>query len=446
MTAPDPLIARVVAAMKAVDRDRGADAEGALEWLTAGEGPAVITQARLQEFLWYYLPTRWMMGTGEHRAVADALAEALELLGLPRYAAICRSATTAAVLDAYEQSISRGKAAFRKAFRASGIEPPDLPDFVWGPVMGPHEAHAHDAVAGLLEMAVAAGDLVPGRRGRQKEREELVRTHLSLARVELGGASFLDMIRAERLEHWLSRHNRGRVWPHLLPELAPLLGRPHPPPADAADDPLPPLRWLLGRLLEGQALTQTDNLNRAFVQEASTHFGWSDATFFGPPHCEDELVPLRLTHDLAQRMKALRRRGKAIYLSPKGRALLADPGAMWCAAAAQLLPRHGFGAAVGEVALALPAVVGPMTGTDICARVQEAVADLGWHDRDTGAPPDERAVRSGLTAPFNLLDALNLLTGRRRARLGAELTPTGRAFSLQALHTRATGPLPPLPR
>ena len=54
------------------------------------------------------------------------------------YAAICRSGTTVEVLRAYETSLAHGKAAFRRAAAASGIMPPDLPDFEWGPVAPEH--------------------------------------------------------------------------------------------------------------------------------------------------------------------------------------------------------------------------------------------------------------------------------------------------------------------
>lgn len=58
----------------------------------------MITQERLQHFLWYGLPMKWLTDTDHHRRVVDALARAFDLLGLPRYAALYRSGTTAAVL------------------------------------------------------------------------------------------------------------------------------------------------------------------------------------------------------------------------------------------------------------------------------------------------------------------------------------------------------------
>lgn len=58
---------------------------------------------------------KWFVDLDEKLRVVAALAEALDLLRLPRYAAICRSGTTREILNAYEVSTARGKAAFRRA-------------------------------------------------------------------------------------------------------------------------------------------------------------------------------------------------------------------------------------------------------------------------------------------------------------------------------------------
>jgi hypothetical protein len=72
------------AELEAVDPDAARDAEAALEWLTWGAGLAVVTQERLQHFLWYGLPMKWMTDTEHHRRIVAALGRAFDLLGLPR--------------------------------------------------------------------------------------------------------------------------------------------------------------------------------------------------------------------------------------------------------------------------------------------------------------------------------------------------------------------------
>ena len=75
--------------------------------MAGGGGAEVITQAGLQQFLWYGLPRRHP--DEPCQPLAEATAVLLALLDLDRYAAIARSTTTGAVLDAWEQgpSLSR---------------------------------------------------------------------------------------------------------------------------------------------------------------------------------------------------------------------------------------------------------------------------------------------------------------------------------------------------
>lgn len=107
---------------------------------------------------------KWLTELDHRLAVAESLAHALDLLGLPRYAQICRSETTSAILRAHERDDAEGLKAFHRADVASGIRPPDLPEFEWGPTMGWEESRALSSTAELLELAVAGGDLVPGAR------------------------------------------------------------------------------------------------------------------------------------------------------------------------------------------------------------------------------------------------------------------------------------------
>jgi len=91
-----------------------------------------VTQHRVQNFCWYELPVKWITGPDGHARVAASLARAFDLLQMPRYAAICRSATTRDILAAYQTGTGKGKAAFRRAVTKSGITPPDLPGLTWG--------------------------------------------------------------------------------------------------------------------------------------------------------------------------------------------------------------------------------------------------------------------------------------------------------------------------
>ncbi|MBA3631077.1 MAG: hypothetical protein H0W55_15650 [Actinobacteria bacterium] len=66
--------------------------------------------------------------------MADALGRLLEMVGLARYAAICRSETTRQCIKAWEER--RGFVAYRAAQKASGVEPPDVGELTWGTYFG----------------------------------------------------------------------------------------------------------------------------------------------------------------------------------------------------------------------------------------------------------------------------------------------------------------------
>jgi len=429
------VVADAITKLEAEDVDAARDASAALEWLTAGEGLEVLTQERLQHFLWYGLPMKWLTDTGHHRRVAEALARAFDLLGLSRYAALCRSETTADVLDAYERSDAEGKKAFRKADLASGIHPPDIDELEWGAVMGMIESDALSSTAELLELAVASGDLVPGARGWKQRQADLVRAHLTTARIELGGRTWLQAITEERIDTWLSTH-RSPTRRRMLEPLAAAVRAPAELPP-AIDDPIPRLRWFLGELADGQQLTQTGNLSRAFVQAAAPLFGWD---FANPPRTEDELYDLHQLRHLAQRLGLARRSGRKLALTPKGRAALGDAELLMRTTARGVLPDHQFAAALGEIVLAL-LIDREVHAGELDAVLSDVVAEVGWRATDTGLPPDEHDISWAWHQTTNLLRALDVLsTGGGWDDRSYALTPAGRTLALEALRHRAIGP------
>ncbi len=437
MADEDPLVGEALAKLEIEDPGAAREAEAAIEWLTGGEGLGMLTQERVQTFLWYGLPMKWLTDTDHHRRVADALGRAFELLGMPRYAELCRSATTAQVLDAYERSDADGKKAFHRADAASGIRPPDIAELEWGSVMGLEEDRALSSTAEFLELAIAGGDLVPGARGWKSRQQDLGRAHLTTARIELGGRTVLDAVRAERLETWLQGRRssaRRRILDPLVADLRTAAELPA-----GVTDPLPPLRWLLGELVDGQPLTQTGNLSRAFVQDAAGRFGWWD--FGTPPRSEDELYDLHQTRHLARRLGLARRSGRKLTLTTSGKAALGDPDRLWRTVASGLLPDHEFAEALGELTLALLVTNGPLPKDELDRLLGEVVHEIGWRSASTGAPPDERDISWGWHQTTNLLRALTLLAvGGGWDDRSYGLTDTGRVVALETLHQRATGP------
>ena len=88
------------------------DARAALRWLTSGGGLETISLLRLQEFLWYVLPTSWPVQASGHVAVARALARLLTLAGMERYGDVCASAETEQIIAAYARGHDDGIAAY----------------------------------------------------------------------------------------------------------------------------------------------------------------------------------------------------------------------------------------------------------------------------------------------------------------------------------------------
>jgi hypothetical protein len=435
--AEDREITAALATLAAQDAGAADDARAALEWIAGEQGLSLVTQERIQTFCWYELPVKWPTGLDHKVRVAGALARALDLLGLPRYAAICWSDTTRGILDAYEASLEKGKAAFRHAAAASGIQPPDLPEFEWGAAMAVQEASAWSATDEFLELAVVGGDLVPGARGWKTRQQELARRYLSTPRAELMGQTLAQLILTERAETWVNLRRSG-TRRQILAAVANRLLHPAQLPADAAAHPLPRLSWLLGELDSGIALTQTGNLSQKFVQQAAARFGWDSAR---PPRTEDDVHDLHKLRQLAQRLRLARRVGRTLMLTAAGRRLAADPERMWRAAAAGLLEGDDFTVFASELFLALLLGTGPVPGEEIKATVGRAAGEEGFRERGTGEPPGEQDVSWAVHDTINLCRALGLLGvgGDWRDR-SYEFTGVGQATALEALHARATGP------
>ena len=392
---------------------------------------------RIQDFCWHDLPVKWLVDLDDKLRVVAALARALDLLQLPHYAAVCRSGTTREILIAYETSIADGKAAFRRAATASGVMPPDLPDFQWGPAMGLDEASAWSSTAGFLEVAVVSGDLIPGRRGWKTRQQELVRAYLDTPQLDLLGQTLAQVILTERAQTWVNVW-RSQTRRRIVAAIANRLLQPAELPPVTAADPLPWLRWLLGQLNDGVALTQTGNLNRAFVQEHAERFGWD---FSRPPRTEDELYDLYQLRHFAQDLGLARRSGRKLTLTARGRRLLADPETLWRAVAAGLLGDNGFFVYAGELFLALVLAADSVPDREVTATVGRAVAEEGFRESRTGEPPDEHDVSRAIHETSNLCRALGLLAigGDWRDR-SYGLTGIGKATALEALRARATGP------
>lgn len=445
----DPNDAEVADALTRLERINPAaaeDAEAALSWLTWNEGLGTLTQHRLQDFLWYELPTKWMNPWEDscRPGIAEALGWLFDLLELPRYAGICRSQATADVLAAYERGLSDGLRAFQDARQRSGVVPPNLPAaagqpaLVWGSVMGLQEATAYESTAAALELAVASGDLRPGTRGWRGRQRQVALTHLTSTCEPLTGETLLDAVIAERIGRWVSGRGESRRW--LIARIANHLLHHVPAPPGAAEA-VEPLRWLLQQIGDGVALTQAYRLNRAFVVQAARSLGWYEEA--SPPRSEGDVPQLHELHALARRLGAVRRTGRRLRLTATGRELAAHPEALWRAVASQLAAGHEFDAAVAELALAALIDMESLALGDVPTLLVDALAGEGWRDRDTGEALRPDAISRALWALIRPAQVFGFLSleGDRWAGQALALTAIGRAAGLVALRDRATAPM-----
>lgn len=431
---PHPTVAAVLAELAAAAAEDSATAENAdaaLSWMLVAGGPEALTQEQVQLFCWYQLPYKWACSLPERFEVLEALARALELLDLPRYAAICRSPVTRGVVEAFEVSYAKGMAASKKADKASGLRPPDLEEFAWGSYFGIVESNAYSEVSAFLELAVASGELTPGARGFKAAQQRLETTFLTAPRGD--SKSLIEQVRSERLQTWF-RDLRSPLRRELF---AAIEGEVRTPVGMPEGWTLPPrMHWLLEQIGDGEALTKTGNFNRSFVQRAAPLFGWGDERL---PQSEDEITELWVTHEFIERCRLTRRSGTKLLPSPRGRRCLADAGKAWRTVSRELLAIGPFPAAAGEVLLAAMAG-GETNHSRLRSLVITAILQEGFHDAN-GKPPADRHIASAMHETLNLLRSLELYdeSGDWKDRRYV-LTEAGRSITMEALWWRATGP------
>lgn len=428
-------VSAALAALHADDPEIGRLAAGAFESLTWGEGLESVTQISLQEFLWYQLPAKSPAPPEEKRSTAAALGRLFERLGLGRYAAICASETTRTVTAAYEAGQQRGLAAYRRALSRSGIEPPDLPELAWGPVMGGDEAAAYYATAGALELAQAAGLFRAGARGWRTAQRRVATDIMTRPQATLGGSTWMEKVHGERLNAWVrgGGTTRGRLIDPILERL-----RTAPSVPDQAARVLEPARWLLDEAAEGIPLTRAGHLPRPLVVAMNDAYEYYDLPGYRP-RGEHDVLALTELRELLRGAGLIRRTGGRLVLTGRGRRLRRDTPALWRAATGRLIVGEDLAAAVAEIVLLVLSAGRPIGDERIGRIVVRAVAEEGWHDPRTHAVPDAAAVAVARAAVRHRLQALRLLHGDT---VGGpdRLTPAGQAAALAALRARALRP------
>jgi hypothetical protein len=405
-----------------LDRDVASDVRGALAWFGADEDDPTfcISRHRLQQFLRYTLPRKYLVGVEEHVAVARALGDALEHLGAPaEYAELCRSPETIALLRLWEADEDAAFAQFAALTDASGLEPPDVEELRWQGVMGMAEAQTREAATLALERALEAGDPRPA--------AEIVRAVLAEPDPDGGHPTRLRAVQVERIDHWAGWRSSPRR--ALLEPLGEDLVDARPLPEWPADDVLD---WLLDEAQTGLALTERGALSRALAVEIGRRR--PEWTWGKPPRSEADIGNLATLHVALRRSGLVRRRGRKLLATKRAREL--TPAARRVCLLGGLFEAEPFLAAVAELTLAALA-----QGTaDAGEAVAEPIAADGW--RSEGGPLPSYAVPSTVNDVRRLLLAIGAAEGGPLSRKEVTLTDLGRCVALSALRAHALRPQP----
>lgn len=451
----DESVERVEAAIAVIARTRSDAAEwarAAAGWLTAGEGAEMISQSGVQDFLWYDLPRK--TSREEWPRLVEGAALLLDELGLARYAAIVRSATTREVLAAWRRGRLEGFGAYRAATDASGIDSPDTDLLHWGSVMGFEEAVARERIGRTLETAIVDGELRPGATGWRAKASLFTRQALlAVASDQADGPSTqLDIVLAERVDAWRSQTRSGDLGSWRRRAAARFTrGRlpvaPEPPGAELVESVTSSMTWLLDACRDGVKATARGFLPPAIVREGAERFGWW--TFDGAPRSELDVYQILDLHEIAQRERWLARRSGRIRTTRSGAALAADPEAMWRRIAATVGREDPYSAFLSELIahrlLDGPAETHPTDGRDELVDVAAPIVVAeGWRQRD--GPPGRADVERDIHVPlrewrlFGLLEEERprWIEGRFVGRWVTALSEAGHATAIAHLYARAT--------
>jgi hypothetical protein len=153
-----------------------------------------------------------------------------------------------------------------------------------------------------------------------------------------------------------------------------------------------PARWLLAAGCDGVPLTQTHALARSVLREAAEMWpGWWDAELFGAPHREADVAVLGALHEGLRRLRLVRRRGRRLVTTVRGRELAEDPAALLVVLAGDLGAGDPF---TGEVAAAVVEALGGYESIaygELDRAAFRRIERVPWHGPD-GRPPSERDV------------------------------------------------------
>lgn len=212
--------------------------------------------------------------------------------------------------------------------------------------------------------------------------------------------------------------------------------------ADEGHHATTPAAWLLREAADGVPLTASYTLARSVVRDAVVRWPeWWDDTF-GPPHREADVVPLAEVRASLLRMRLVRRRGRELLTTKRGREAADSPDLLLATALHDLPDGEPFyGVALAGVLEALGDAEdeAPGTGVEI-GRLLDAVAEHATSSRWSGTggvPLTGMIVASPVHTvlarcrAFGIVDWPRSRVADNRRRPDVRLTELGRRIRLQ---------------
>ncbi|MGH3863657.1 hypothetical protein [Actinokineospora sp.] len=403
--------------------------------------PTKVTKYEVQQMVWGTLPLAARRPDGAEafddlHDTCEAFAELLDLLGHHDYACLCRDTTTHDILDAARHD-DRYRGLVERAWRSSGVYPPDPPTLTWSDHAGDVEQALRAAAGRMLEEAIDAGTLSADATD-ESERVELV-LRLLMSPDTSGEDTWFGKLLDERLDSWIlgrGSQTRREVMVRLRPDIR--------RPPEAAGYDLPALETLLDACRgKGARLTERGYLPTALVAElAAVMPTCREAPTSG--RGESAWPPIRLLRELATDFGLVERAGPRLVLTERGETVVDDPDALLMAVGETIVATDRPAMAViQEVVLGALLLEDRMSPDRIVAKITHVLTEDTWTD-PAGVPLGEPHAREAASRFLKILRTLDALDADWNARR-VGLTDAGTSIARWALRTQVLFPPPTLP-
>jgi hypothetical protein len=222
----------------------------------------------------------------------------------------------------------------------------------------------------------------------------------------------------------------------LLLSLIDAAGLDQPALVDAAtaERMVRPYSWLLDRVgSDGIRLTQAGYLPPAHVAAASAELGLADE-WIGTGNREHQTVPVLVLRETAQRFGLLRKHSGMLMLTARGRAVRADPVALWWHLA-ERMPPSTRDPCEQQAGLLLLVLLAAEATDDLNATIARLLAASGWMLADGRPLTEGSAARAAWDTKAVLRRIGAFAQDRRGYDVSDEPTKVGVTFARAALRT-----------